>query len=257
MARYGDDNNSGTGPSKTRLADYFYDTSIQCPYGLNHTAVYRQALFGTLTERILGTFLASGYRRNGNCIYTMACPECSACIPLRIDPVEFVPNRNQKRVIKKNRDVSAKIRSLEISAEKLDLCNTYLRTRYPGKGSTAEEYYTFFFLNSGDCTFEISYRTEKRLIGVAIVDVSPDWLNAVYFYFDPREAKRSPGTYNVLHLIDFCKQHRIKSLYLGYWIKEVRAMSYKANFKPHYLLENNIWRTVARSAVSRSKPARN
>ena len=67
---------------------------------------------------------------------------------------------------------------------------------------------------------------------------------AVFFYFDPAEEKRSPGTYNILYLIDFCRQKKIKFIYLGYWIENVKPMSYKAKFKPHYILQDNNWKLV-------------
>jgi arginyl-tRNA--protein-N-Asp/Glu arginylyltransferase len=84
------------------------------------------------------------------------------------------------------------------------------------------------------------------LIGVAIVDLSTTWLNFVFFYFDPKEEKRSPGTYNILYLINFCLQKKIKFMYLGYWIADVKAMSYKAKFKPHQIFLDHTWKLVNR-----------
>jgi arginine-tRNA-protein transferase len=81
-------------------------------------------------------------------------------------------------------------------------------------------------------------------MGVAIADLSHAWLNIVFFYFDPEFSKRSPGTYNILFLIDFCRRQEIKFIYLGYWIDKVRSMRYKAYFKPHYLLQNNTWNLI-------------
>jgi arginyl-tRNA--protein-N-Asp/Glu arginylyltransferase len=60
----------------------------------------------------------------------------------------------------------------------------------------------------------------------------------------------------VLHLIDFCRQQGIALLYLGYWIEQVKAMSYKANFKPHYLLRDGIWSRVGRSGIGESATGR-
>ena len=85
-----------------------------------------------------------------------------------------------------------------------------------------------------------------RLIGVAIVDGSEQWLNAVYFYFAPEESWRSPGTMNILNLINFCRHHGIGHLYLGYCIEEVQAMCYKSAFKPHELLLGDGWQAVGR-----------
>ena len=228
------------------LQQHFAHFSMECPYGLPFQAVYNQALFGTMPDFIMNAYLASGYRRNGNVIYNRHCSGCKACVPIRIVPKEFTPNRNQKRVWVKNQDVSVEIKPLSCSEENLALLDKFLTARYPGRESSPVDYYTGFFLNHITNTVEFSYRVGSKLIGVAIVDLSTAWLNVVFFYFDPAEKKRSPGTYNILYLIDFCLREKIKFIYLGYWIKNVKAMSYKANFKPHYVFLDNTWKSASR-----------
>ena len=83
------------------------------------------------------------------------------------------------------------------------------------------------------------------IIGNGIIDIGENWMNAVYFYFDPDEAHRSLGTFNILTMIDFCLQKKIDHLYLGYYIPDVSAMDYKARFKPFYLRQNNKWQRYA------------
>lgn len=229
---------------KAELEQHFIHSSIECPYGLPFTAVYNQALFDTMPDILMGTYLASGYRRNGNILYSMHCQECHACVPLRIDPQQFKANRNQRRAWNKNRDITAGITPLTCSRENLSLLNKFLAVRYPGHDGSALDYYNGFFLNHITNTVEISYRIGTKLVGVAIVDLSTTWLNIVFFYFDPEEGKRSPGTFNILFLIDFCMQKEIEFVYLGYWIKDVKQMNYKANFKPHYILQDGIWRLI-------------
>lgn len=228
------------------LEQYFVDLSVACPYGLPRTAVYHQAMFTSIGDATLGMFFAHGYRRNGNCIYAMRCTDCSACVPIRLRPEDFVPNRSQRRVLKKNQDVTAGVAPLRMTGENLVLLDHHLRTRFPEGRSNAEDYYAGFFLSAISRCFEIRYRVADRLIGVAIVDGSEQWLNAVYFYFDPRESWRSPGTLNILNLVRFCRRHGIEHLYLGYCIEEVRAMRYKAAFRPHELLRGGRWQAVGR-----------
>ena len=228
------------------LEQYFVDLSVDCPYGLPRTAVYHQALFTSIGDATLGMLFAHGYRRNGNCIYSMRCPGCNACVPIRLRPEEFVPNRNQRRVVKKNQDVTVGVAPLRMSSENLALLHHHLRTRFPEGRSNAEDYYAGFFISAISRCFEIRYRVGERLIGVAIVDGSEQWLNAVYFYFDPQESWRSPGTMNILNLVRFCRRHGIEHLYLGYCIEEVRAMRYKAAFRPHELLRGGQWEPVGR-----------
>lgn len=230
---------------REELQQYFVHSSIECPYGLPFQAVYNQALFDTLPDFVMDAYLASGYRRNGNIIYNMHCAECKACIPLRIDPKEFIPSRSQKRVLRKNQDLTVEINPLTCSEENLELLGKFLDSRYPAREGLPLDYYTGFFLNNITNTVEFSYRIYSKLIGVSIVDLSTDWLNVVFFYFDPAEKKRSPGTYNILYLIEFCLQQKIKFIYLGYWIEGVDAMSYKANFKPHYVFRDSTWKSIS------------
>lgn len=229
---------------REELQQYFVHSAIECPYGQPFQAVYNQALFDTMPDFIMDVYLASGYRRNGNVIYNMHCSGCKACVPIRIDPGEFRPNRNQKRIWNKNQDITVEIGPLTCSEENLAVLEKFLSARFPGRDSSPLDYYTGFFLNHITNTVEFSYRVGSELVGVAIVDLSSNWLNVVFFYFDPAEGKRSPGTYNILYLIDFCRQEKIKFIYLGYWIEDVKAMSYKAKFKPHYILQDNNWKPV-------------
>ncbi len=231
---------------REELQQYFVHSSTRCPYNLPFQAVYHQGLFDSMPDYIMEAYLASGYRRNGNVIYNMHCFGCKACIPIRIDPQKFSPSRNQKRVWRRNRDVTVEIHPLTCSEENLQLLEKFLSARYPGRDSSPLEYYTGFFMNHITSTVEFRYTIGTELIGVAIVDLSTAWLNVVFFYFNPAAGKRSPGTYNILFLIDFCRQKKIKCIYLGYWIKDVKAMSYKAKFKPHYLFRNNTWRLISR-----------
>jgi len=228
------------------LEQYFVDITAGCPYGLPKKAVYHQGLLGPLDSLTMGIFLANGYRRNGNCMYSMRCFGCKACVPIRLNPETFIPNRNQKRVWKKNRDVTVGVAPLTMSDENLALLDRFLRIRFPEGKSTAESYYSGFFITTISRCFEIRYRVDEKLLGVAVVDGSDQWLNAVYFYFDPDEAWRSPGTLNILHLVHFCRSHRINPLYLGYWIETVQAMQYKSAFRPHEILINDCWQPVNR-----------
>ncbi len=226
----------------SRLERYFVNAVAECPYGQQEKAIYHQAILGQVDERTMGELLACGYRRNGNCMYNMCCPRCALCVPIRIRPDRFRPNRNQRRVWKKNRDVRVEIAPLTMSRENLHLLQRFLSTRFPAGRSSAESYYAGFFITIISRCFEIRYKVGDELLGVAIVDASPDWLNAVYFFFDPDQGARSPGTFNILMLNNICLKHGMKYLYLGYWIDGHQGMSYKSGFRPHELLLDGEWR---------------
>jgi len=226
----------------SRLERYFVNAVAECPYGQREIAIYHQGILGQVDELAMQELLASGYRRNGNCMYNMRCPNCSLCVPIRMRPERFRPNRNQRRVWKKNQDVHVEVAPLTMSRENLALLQRFLSTRFPAGKSSAESYYSGFFITTISRCFEIRYKLEDQLLGVAIVDAAPDWLNAVYFFFDPEQGARSPGTLNILTLNSICLRHEMKYLYLGYWIDGHPGMSYKSGFRPHELLIDEEWR---------------
>ncbi len=231
---------------QTRVDDYFVEMAVECPYHRPHVALFYQALFAPVPDRIMELFLASGYRRNGNCIYTMHCAGCASCVPIRLHPQELQLNRNQRRVLKKNQDMEVEFGPVQLSPENLALCQKFLSSRYPHKNNQAGSYYSGFFLTSIVSSMEIRYRLAGRLVGCAIVDMGENWMNAVYFYFDSAEAKRSLGTFNILTMVELCRKQQINYLYLGYYIQSVAAMNYKSRFTPHYLYLDGRWQRVVK-----------
>lgn len=225
----------------SRLEHLFISIDIDCPYGLPHVATFNQATFAPLSEHAMELFLAAGYRRNGNCLYNMRCAACQACTPIRLHPHDFKANRNQRRTLAKNHDIEVSILPLRPNLECMQLCDAFLQARYPGENNTAQGYYRDFFLNSIVNSAQVQYRVKDRLVGNAIIDLGYNWLNAVYFFFDPQESQRSLGTHNILSLIELCQQWEVERLYLGYVIDSVPAMSYKKNFKPYYLFLDHLW----------------
>ena len=224
-----------------RYLKHFYDIPTHCPYGMSDIARYRQAQFGFVDDPLMNAFLGSGFRRNGNTIYTMACPECDACRSLRIDPELFSPNRSQKRVLKKCSSVKAVVNELDMTKEKIELLDQFFNTRFPGTENDAASYYGTFFINGITDTYEVEYTLEGKLLGVAIIDVGRLWLNAVYFYFDDDFKHLSPGVFNILFLLDLCRKQNIKYLYLGYSIAGHAPMAYKTSFKPYELFHDDVW----------------
>ncbi len=225
----------------SQLDKYFYDVKVDCPYGMPYTAIYREAQFIDLPLEILEFFLAAGFRRNGNFLYTMKCHDCHACIPIRLDTKTFKPNRNQRRTWQHNQDLKVKIAPLRINNDKLAICDKFLQERFSDRGNSALEYYAGFFINSFGFTQEVEFWLDDRLVAVSIIDRYENAINCVYFYFDPDFSKRSLGTYNILYLLDLARQEGLRHVYLGLYIKEVAAMNYKNKFKPYYLLQDGGW----------------
>src|SRR6056297_2417992 len=58
-----------------------------------------------------------GFRRSGRHLYRPHCEGCSACISVRIPVEDFAPNRTQRKLLRRNDDLSVRERSAVFDAE--------------------------------------------------------------------------------------------------------------------------------------------
>jgi len=210
-----------------------------CAYIDGQIARDRGFVVSRLDSKQWAGLLESGWRRSGMMIYEPDCPMCRQCYPVRIPIARFNPNRSQRRTIKSNSDLTARIVPVQITDERAELYHRYINTKHDGlmDGSRAEM--THFLGRSAVDTVEIEYRLgddpDARLLSVGTIDRTPIGWSCVYCYYDPDEPKRSLGTYNVLTAVDLCRSQCPAGddafVYLGYWVPGSRTMSYKSRFR--------------------------
>jgi leucyl-tRNA---protein transferase len=176
------------------------------------------------------------YRRSGRSYYRPTCDGCQECRAIRVPVAELATSRAQRRCWARNADLEVTCGAPEPSEEKHALYREYLHARHDGEMDGSPEEFRGFLYSSGIETAEVCYRHRGRLLSVAIVDVEPGAMSAVYCYFDPRARERSLGVYNVLWLIESCRRRALPYLYLGYWVRDSPKMSYKARFRPNEVL---------------------
>jgi arginine-tRNA-protein transferase len=197
-----------------------------------------------------------GFRRSGDHIYRPNCPKCSACIAVRIAVQQFVPRRSQRRTWRKNQDLSVTPVAPEFKPEHYNLYRLYLKSRHEGGGMdnpTPKGYMQF--LSSFWCkTVFYEYRLEKQLIAVSVVDEIENGLSAVYTFFEPTLKKRSLGVYAILWEIEEAKRLQREWLYLGYWIKNNRKMSYKTEYQPLEYYSQGTWQQFKNEHEITSSP---
>jgi leucyl-tRNA---protein transferase len=196
-----------------------------------------------LTAGLYRTFLDLNFRRLGRIVYRPACDGCRECRQLRVDAAAFRPSRAQRRAWKRNADVVAESGAPEATAEKHEVYRRYLEARHDGQMSGSWEEFRDFLHEAPAFTREVVFRAGGRLVGAGIYDVAPGALSAVYFYFDPDLASRSPGALNVLWLVEECRRLDARWLYLGYHVAQSPSMAYKAGFRPCQILgDDGGWR---------------
>ena len=219
------------------------DEPFACPYLPGRAA--RQILVQppAFAPGLYHAFLDLNYRRLGGLVYRPACDGCRECRSLRVLVDEFRPSRAQRRCLARNAEVSVEVGDPEPTDEKHALYRRYLKSRHDGQMSGSREELGAFLYAAPHLTREWVYSAGGRIIGVGIADVEPQALSAVYFYFDPAEADRSPGVLNVLFLIDECRRRGVPFLYLGYYVAGSPTMAYKAGYRPNEVLgEDGRWR---------------
>ena len=182
-------------------------------------------------------FLNQGFRRTGGFVYRPHCPDCRACRSLRIDVDRFRPSRSQRRALNRNGDLETIVASPAYSEEKRSLLERYLDARHRGPMTADEEQMRAgLFDNSAD-SLEIDYRLDGRLVGVGIVDLTPEVLSSLYFFFAPEESKRSLGIFSMLREIELVSRTGRRFYHPGYYIAGCAAMEYKSRLRPCEILQ--------------------
>ncbi|HEY7426018.1 MAG TPA: arginyltransferase [Gemmataceae bacterium] len=203
--------------------------------------------------------LLDNWRRFGNMLFRPVCASCRACRSLRVVVPRFHPDRSQKRCRQANEGVlELRIGQPAVSRAKLNLYDHYHAFQADHKGWPHHaphnaSSYADSFVHHPFPVEEWCYYLDGRLIGVGYVDVlagSPEGsdelaggLSAIYFFYDPRQRERSPGTWNVLCLLEEAARRRLPYVYLGYYVEGCGSMSYKTRFVPNQLRgEDGVWR---------------
>lgn len=235
--------------ARDRLAGYLDSLELEpseptpCPYLPD-----RDSQLVLIRPRILGpglyeVLLDLNFRRLGWGVYRPQCDGCQECRQIRLPVQRFEPDRGQRRCLKRNRDVVVVSGPPDPTEEKHEVYRRYLEARHDGEMSGSWEEFTDFLHEAPPFTEEVVFRVDGRLLGAGIVDVGPESLSAVYFYFDPELADRSPGTFNVLWLVEECRRRGLSWVYLGYHVAQGRGMAYKTRFRPHEILgRDGVWR---------------
>lgn len=194
---------------------------------------------------LYGHLINRGFRRSGAHIYRPHCPECQACISSRLSVADFQPRRNQRRIWRLNaQEIRVVSQPAELQDEHFELYRRYISQRHPRgemSGSSFEDFSHFLICDWCD-TQLFEFYLDDKLVAVAIVDVLPQGLSAVYTFYDPELPKRSLGTYAILWQIHHTRQLGLPFLYLGYWVPGCRKMEYKQEYRPLQLYSREHWR---------------
>lgn len=200
----------------------------------------------TVDKKLYSQLTSLGFRRSGSHYYRPHCDQCNACIPVRLKVDQFEPDRSQKRILRKNEDLTCKLVPATFSEQYYALYAEYINQRHSDGDMypPSREQFTSFLVDGATDSWFLEMRLDDELIALAAIDALDDGLSAIYTVFKPELEQRSLGTFAILWQIQEAAKRGLSHLYLGYWIKECRKMSYKTRFQPIELLQNGQWRPM-------------
>ncbi|WP_225774556.1 arginyltransferase [Pseudomonas sp. Marseille-Q5115] len=187
-----------------------------------------------------------GFRRSGDHLYRPHCQRCNACVPARIPAARFLPNRQQKRILKRNADLTVSAARPRFTEEYFDLYKRYIDQRHADGDMyppSRDQFSTFLVRDLPFSRF-YEFRLGTRLLAVAVTDLLPNGLSAVYTFYEPEQERRSLGRFAILWQITEALRLDLGAVYLGYWIKNCKKMNYKTQYRPIELLINQRWVTL-------------
>ena len=223
-----------------RVIDQHVEPPRLCGYLGDRDATNEYRIMVGVSPEELEVMLVRGWRRFGPIYFRPACAACAECVSLRIPVATFRPNRSQRRARRAISGFRVTIGPPRVDEERVALHRTWYAARVRDRGweasELAAEEYALQFAHPHPAAREITFHDGDRLVAVSLVDVTPNAWSAIYFFYDPAIADRSPGIANVLLGVELARARGISHVYLGYRVSDCASMRYKATFGPHELL---------------------
>lgn len=197
-------------------------------------------------KRLYSQLTTLGFRRSGSHYYRPHCEHCNACIPVRLRVEDFRPDRNQRRILKKNANLDCRMVRANFTEKYYQLYAHYIEERHADGDMfpPSREQFTSFLVEGATDSWFVEILDGEKLVGLAAVDMLDEGLSAIYTVFDPAYEHRSLGTFAVLWQIEEARRLELPYLYLGYWIAECRKMNYKTRFRPIEALKDGHWQPM-------------
>jgi len=227
------------------LRQFFTAGPVPCPYvtGRAERKLIVE-LSGAGAADFYDELSRAGFRRSQGFAYRPACPQCTACVPVRIAVRKFAHSRSTRRVRNANRALSGRLVAARATPEQYQLFVAYQRSRHSDSDMATMSYadYRSMVEETPLRTVIAEFRDGAgALIAATLLDRLDDGVSAVYSFYDPQPDKRSLGTWSILWLVEECRRQGLPYVYLGYWIGESPKMAYKARFPAVERLTDTGW----------------
>lgn len=182
----------------------------------------------------LDMLLADGWRHFGTHFFRYNLgvyeDEIRRVLPLRIRLADFSFSKSQRRILRRNEDLSVQIRPIEITEDTHDL---FERHKLRFKSGVPNSIYNFVSSNAArepTDGFELSVHREGKLLAVSFFDGGRSSISSIYAIFDPEETSRSLGIFTMLKEIEYATASGKSLYYHGYVYEGESFYDYKKRF---------------------------
>jgi len=212
-----------------------------CPYlaSLEATTDYR--ILAEVTPEEHEEMIVRGWRRFGMQYFRPRCARCQECVSIRVPIATFRATKSQRRAWRKCGHLRVAIGVPQADAARWTLFRAWHTMRERTRGWKATEMsqreYALTFCTPNACAREMAYFDGDRLVAVGLVDLTPNAVSSIYFFYHPDVSACSLGVASVLFEIEWARRMGCSHLYLGYRISACPSTAYKAQYGPHELLD--------------------
>ena len=189
----------------------------------------------SVTPEQLDHLLADGWRHFGTHFFRYNLNfhrnEIVQVMPLRIRLSEFRPSKSQRRVLKKNDDLTVEFTPIAITQEIEDVFHRHKRRFDHGIPGSVFDFLSTDATNYPTSGFQITARdADRRLLAVSFFDIGSESVSAIYGCFEPEIAWRSLGIFTMLKVIEYSIVTGKTFYYHGYAYDTESFYDYKKRF---------------------------
>ena len=202
----------------------------------------------------LDTYLAAGWYRMGQCVFTTDFVEREGVyfktIWLRNRLKNYHSSISSKKLEKRNKDFEIEIVPFKYSNNYESLFQKYRSSLPPGR---AVDLHSFLIGDSDLIIFKswaINLYDNGQLIGAGVFDLGKKSAAGIVSFYDPEYKNYSVGRYIIYKKIEYCKQKGYDYFYPGYFVPGLKAFDYKLKIGSESLeffdMTKGLWRSISR-----------
>ncbi len=186
------------------------------------------------SPEMMDAALAQGWRHFGTKFFRYSLQsvgeEWQTVIPLRMVLADFELSKSQRRVLKRNADLTSGVVPTEMTDEIKEMFHRHKARFTENVPETLAD-----FLGDEPATkpcrgMALQCHLGEDLLAASFMDVGQTAVSSIYGIFEPEQSKRSLGLFTMLMEIEFARHMGMNFYYPGYATSGVSHYDYKKKF---------------------------